>query len=163
MGVSPQFIPIITAVTAENPLINRRRLLKITLITHLDIPRVCPVQISYTYSSRVRLLYFFLHFWSDFDEVFSGGRSWAKGNRKNTRIEKYPRGCHGNLKFMLSGHISPGKHGEIFAAFLFGVYGHTCTKLGGKVEGGWENGLIPFVSMATKPLLWYSTKTAVWL
>ena len=45
MGVSPQFIPLIAAVTAEKPLLNRRRLLKITLITHSDIPRMYPVQI----------------------------------------------------------------------------------------------------------------------
>ena len=50
---------------------------------------------------------------------------------------------------MLSGHISPGKKGGIFAAFSSAVYGPMVTKLGGKVEGGWENGLRPLVSMVT--------------
>ncbi len=43
MGVSSQFIPLIThsinVVTADKPLLNRRRLFKITLITHLDTTR----------------------------------------------------------------------------------------------------------------------------
>ena len=52
-------------------------------------------------------------------------------------------------KIMLSGHISPGKHGEIFAAFFSAVYGLMGTKLGGKVEEGCENGLWALVSMIT--------------
>ena len=46
---------------------------------------------------------------------------------------------------MLSGHISPGKHGEILAVFFSAVYGPMGIKLGGKVESGWENGLRPLV------------------
>ena len=92
----------------------------------------------------------FLQFWSDFDGFSREGRSWAKGDRKNTRVEKYPRGCHGNWKNTVSGHISPGKHGEILAAFSSGVYGPMGTKLGMIVEEGCENGLRSLVSMVTK-------------
>ena len=53
----------------------------------------------------------------------------------------------------LSGHISPGKQREILAAFSSGVYGLRGTKLGGKVEGMWEEFNRPLVSMVTKLLL----------
>ena len=63
------------------------------------------------------------------------GRSWAKGDRKNTRVRIYTRGCQGNLKNKLSGHISPGKHRITLVAFSSGVYGPKATKL-----GAWEGG-----------------------
>ena len=37
------------------------------------------------------------------------GRSEAKGDRKNTRVEKYTKGCHGNLKSLISSQILPEK------------------------------------------------------
>ncbi len=56
------------------------------------------------------------------------------------------------------GLISPGKHGKIFAAFSSAVYGLMGTKLGRKVEGGWENGLRPLVSMVTTLFMCKSEK-----
>ncbi len=81
------------------------------------------------------------------------GRSWAKGDRKNTHVKKYQRGCHGNAKNRLSGHISPGKQGEILAAFSSGVYGPRATKLCGKVKGMWKEFNRTLVSVVTKLLL----------
>ncbi len=40
----------------------------------------------------------FLQFRPDFDGVFVRGWDLAQGDRKNTDVEKYQRGCHGNLK-----------------------------------------------------------------
>ncbi len=95
----------------------------------------------------------FLQFWSIPTGFSREGRSWAKGNRKNTRIKKYTMGCHGNLKFMLSGHISPEKHGITLAAYFSGVYGPTTTRLSLRVEGMWAKLTEPLVSMVAMLLL----------
>ena len=44
------------------------------------------------------------------------------------------------------------ENGEILAAFSSGVYGPRGTKLGGKVEGMWEEFNRPLVSIVTKVL-----------
>ncbi len=94
-----------------------------------------------------------LKFFFNFGPILTGfsreGRSWAKGDRKNIGVKKYPRGCHGNVKNRLSGHISPGNQSDTLSAYSSGVYGPMGTKLTGKAEGMCTTLTDPLVSMAT--------------
>ncbi len=67
------------------------------------------LKLSHTYSSRVQLLYFFFNFGLILTGFSQEGRSWAIGDRKNTHVEKYTKGCHGNLKSLIKRQILPEK------------------------------------------------------